>query len=73
MADDAGAPRRHDGRIVIPAVRSLPRLPFRRSGPVELWPFAAAYVAYDGPRWIITAPPRLARRTRPVPAAAATA
>lgn len=35
-------------------VGSLPRRSIRRSGPLELWLFVVAYVAYNGSRWIIT-------------------
>ncbi len=37
-----------------PTAGSLPRRFIRRRGPVELWFFVAAYVAYNGSRWIIT-------------------
>ncbi len=41
------------GTVVAPA-GSLPSRSIRRGGPVELWLFVAAYVAYNASRWIIT-------------------
>ena len=53
-ADDAAAASQEDVETVRLSATVLPLRTIRHRGPIELWLFVAAYVAYNASRWIIT-------------------